>query len=85
MPSHFWFNSHEVLTPMRCCLPVYTGAYINHFVYTAGTSGSVKGQYGILYIDAPMLADQTQSVVWKTCQCTIARHGYSFEFKGSSR
>ena len=30
---------------MHHCLPAYTGAFCNHFVYTAGTSGSVKGQY----------------------------------------
>ena len=44
-PTHFRFNSRELLTSTNHCLPVYTGAPCNHFVYTAEASGSVKGQY----------------------------------------
>ena len=42
---HFQFNPCELLKPMHHCFPVYIGVSNNHSVYTAGTSGSVKGQY----------------------------------------
>ena len=38
-------------TPMHHCLPVYTGVFYNYLVYTAGTSGSVKGQYATVAQD----------------------------------
>ena len=50
---HIWFHnaylflvrdSRDLLTPTYRCLPVYTDASCNHFVYTAGTFGFVKGQ-----------------------------------------
>ena len=41
--------SCELLAPTHRCLSVYTGASVNHFVYTTGTFGSVKGQYAITY------------------------------------
>ena len=44
-PTHFRFNPCELLPRTHHCLPVYTGAFCNHFVYTAGTSGYYKGQY----------------------------------------
>ena len=50
-PTHFWFNPHELLIPTHYCLPLYAGASCNHFVYTAGTSSSVKGQYAtVIYL-----------------------------------
>ena len=49
-PTHFRFNPRKLLTLTHCCIPVYTGATWNYFVYTAGTSSSVEGQYATAYI-----------------------------------
>ena len=46
--THFRFNKREPLSTTYLCLPVYLGASSNHFVYTAGTSDSVKSQYATL-------------------------------------
>ena len=44
-PTNFRFNRRGLLTPTHRCLPVYTGASCNRFIYSAGTFGSVKSQY----------------------------------------
>ena len=52
--GHVWFEklswniSSDVLTSTHRCIPAYTGASRNHFVYAAGTSGSVKVQYATI-------------------------------------
>ena len=41
-PTYFRFKLRKPFTPTYRCLPVYKGISCNHFVYIAGTSGSVK-------------------------------------------
>ena len=41
----FRFSHESYLHLQHRYLPVYAGASCNHFVYTAGTSGSIKYQY----------------------------------------
>ena len=61
-PTHFRFNPRELFTPTHRCLPLYTSASCNHFVYIAGTSGSVKGHY----------------VTPENFVCLILRYGFWF-------